>query len=108
MALPKLQRMTAREFSQLPESNQPTELIYGEVVVSPAPDDVHQKISYRVTLFLSQAVPDGEIRYAPIDVYLDDENVFQPDVMWVSAANENCVLENGIHTHWHFWHWRHI
>jgi Uma2 family endonuclease len=36
---------------------------------------------------------------SPMDVHLDDENVVQPDVFWVSGADSLCKLgEDG---HWH-------
>jgi Uma2 family endonuclease len=92
-------RMTAREFAQLPESNLPAELIHGELVMSPAPDDPHQLNSIHVLNFLLKTVPPEELRHAPIDVYLDDDNVLQPDIMWVSKDNTRCKLVEG--RRWH-------
>jgi len=92
-------RMTARDFDQLPESNLPTELIQGELIVSPAPDDPHQLKSIFVLNFLLKILPPEEIRHSPIDVYLDDDNVLQPDIMWVSKDNTRCVLVEG--RRWH-------
>jgi Uma2 family endonuclease len=41
----------------------------------------------------------GEAILSPIDVYLDDENVFQPDLFWVSGAESGCQL--GEDDYWH-------
>jgi Uma2 family endonuclease len=90
--------MTAEAYRKLPETNQPMELIDGEVVMSPAPKDSHQKVVTNTLVSLSRLIPDGELRVAPSDVYFDDENVLQPDVLWVSESNENCRL---LDDYWH-------
>jgi Uma2 family endonuclease len=88
-------RMTASEYAKLPESNQITELIDGEVIVTPAPDDAHQKTSGHTYLVLARLVRDGELRYAPTDVHLDEINTVQPDLFWVSGENQKCRLVEG-------------
>jgi hypothetical protein len=40
--------MTAEKYKLLPETSQPTELINGEVIVSPTPRLTHQMISARM------------------------------------------------------------
>jgi Uma2 family endonuclease len=48
---------------------------------------------------LAQAMPGGELRFSPSDVYLDDFNVVQPDLFWVSPDKSLCKLgEDG---YWH-------
>jgi Uma2 family endonuclease len=93
------QRMTAQEFAELPESNLPAELIEGELIMTPAPDDPHQKVAIHGVAVLLNMKLEGEIRFSPIDVYLDDENVLQPDIMWVSKDNPRCKLVEG--RRWH-------
>ena len=41
-------RLTADEYSKLPETTQPMELIDGEIIVSPAPLDSHQEITINI------------------------------------------------------------
>jgi Uma2 family endonuclease len=84
-------RMTAAEFFELPESNLPVELIKGEVIMSPAPVPKHQRVSRKSLLVLENLIPNGELFYSPIDVYLDEDNVPQPDIVWV-AADSRCVI----------------
>jgi Uma2 family endonuclease len=84
-------RMTATEFFQLPQSAQPTELIDGELLVSPSPVPEHQRVSRRLVILLNSIIPDGELFYAPVDVYLDEANVVQPDILWV-AENSRCKI----------------
>jgi Uma2 family endonuclease len=85
--------MTATEFLDLPESSTPMELIDGELIMAPAPLLSHQKIIGRLYLLLVtlQGIDPDNILLAPTDVYFDDGNVFQPDVVWLSSTNQNCM-----------------
>jgi Uma2 family endonuclease len=82
-------RMTAEEFLQLPETTQPVELIAGELMMAPSPIANHQRIAGKIYALLLTLSPPGEPLIAPMDVYLDEENVFQPDVFW-RAADSQC------------------
>jgi Uma2 family endonuclease len=94
-------RMTAAEFFELPETTQITELIDGELIVSPSPIKPHQDVSGNLyfLLRLLHSKIGGTVQYAPMDVHLDDENVTQPDVFWVSDSNEKCKV--GEDNYWH-------
>jgi Uma2 family endonuclease len=85
-------RMKAQEFLALPESNLPTELIDSEVIMSPAPRDTHQKIIGLLYQQLLKLAEGGELRFSPNDVVLDDQNVVQPDLFWVSGQESACQL----------------
>jgi Uma2 family endonuclease len=92
-------RMTLEEFMALPETTQPTELIDGELIVSPAPKDLHQLSVGEVFLFLRTTVPGGTVRVSPSDLHIDGRNVLQPDVFWIAEDNPRCTLgEDG---YWH-------
>ncbi|MBN8618967.1 MAG: Uma2 family endonuclease [Anaerolineae bacterium] len=84
-------RMTSAEFLTLPESNEPRELIEGEVILSPAPIPQHQRCSRRLLITLDSLIPHGEVFDAPIDLLLDGENVLQPDLVWV-AEGGRCII----------------
>jgi Uma2 family endonuclease len=84
-------RMTADEFSQLPETNQPTELINGELIVSPSPLVCHQLSSSQFFRLIDGLKPNGTLFYSPMDVYFDQENIPQPDLIWV-AETSRCVI----------------
>ena len=90
-------RLTADEYKQLPETMQPTELIDGEIIVSPAPLHIHQRLVMKLIQMLLPVVPDGgELVTAPDDVYLDAVNVVQPDVFLIMGEESLCKLgENG-------------
>jgi Uma2 family endonuclease len=84
-------RMTAAEFFEQPESNQILELIQGELIVSPPPIPRHQRVVGNVFVLVRQLAPNGEVFIAPLEVHLDNDNVPQPDVMWV-AEGSTCVV----------------
>lgn len=88
-------RMTAAEFFELPESNSPTELIQGELVVSPTPIPAHQDAvgnAYALLKQIAKAIG-GKAFVAPLEVYFDDDNVPQPDVMWIAPARLHVIGE---------------
>src|SRR5690349_10514848 len=79
-------RMTAKEFLQLPESNLPLQLLDGEVIEMNAPTLPHQDVVGNIfVLFKLKAKELGGKAYvAPVDVYFDELNIPQPDVMWLA------------------------
>jgi len=84
-------RMTAAEFLALPETNQPTELLDGVFIVSPAPVPNHQLTSNRLERLVTSLMPNGVMFHAPLDLYFDDGNVVQPDILWI-AENSRCIV----------------
>ncbi len=90
--------VTLDEFKALPESLDHIELIAGELVMSPTPKYKHQNIALNGAVIL-RGLPEGKTVISPMDVHLDDENVVQPDVFWVSGVNSLCKL--GADGYWH-------
>ena len=86
-------RMTAAEFLQLPETNLPVQLLDGEVIEMGAPELPHQDIvGDTFVLFKLKAKElDGKAYVAPVDVYLDELNIPQPDVIWL-APDTKCQM----------------
>lgn len=79
--------------------NRRYELLHGRVhAMSPAPNVRHQTISgnlnWQIRSFLKPKAP-CQIFYAPIDVYLSDDTVVQPDIIVVcdprKMAKKGCV-----------------
>jgi Uma2 family endonuclease len=84
------QRMTADDFLALPElpGVRFRQLIDGEVVVN-APAWMHGDSQIAILAALRNWVRTGAARGAvnvPIDVLLDDRNVYEPDVVWYRAG----------------------
>lgn len=92
-------RLTAVEFSWLPETNLPMELINGVVIAPPTPRNSHQQVLMNCAVLLRRIAPYGETCIGPNDVYLDEWNVLQPDVFWIKKAGSGCKL--GDDDRWH-------
>jgi Uma2 family endonuclease len=86
-------KITAEEFLHLPESQTPTELINGEIIVAPAPELYHQDIVLQTAILIKTTAPDGKVYIAPVDVHLDDVNVTQPDVLWLSPDSQCSAVD---------------
>ncbi len=92
-------RLTASEFAQLPEQDGIVELIDGEVIYVPPSKALHGSIVMKLILALGAAIKTGELRTAPNSVFLDDYNVPEPDIFWVSPDNSTCkIADDG---YWH-------
>lgn len=84
-------------FESLPEGTR-CEVINNTLVMSPAPSDTHQKVLGKIFTKLLLYAEDnhlGEVRIAPYDVYFDEENIFQPDLIFVSNENAPKIQERG-------------
>jgi Uma2 family endonuclease len=92
-------RITASDYALLPETTVPTELIDGEIFVSASPKEKHQKVVGQTFQLVSSLKKVGTVVFAPMDVYLDEHNVFQPDIFWVSGEASLCQL--GSDDYWH-------
>jgi Uma2 family endonuclease len=76
------------------------QLVDGTLVMDPSPTRTHQESSLKVTLLLAPFVRArrlGKVYFAPLDVYLSDHNVFQPDVIFVSNERAMIIAEDGIY-----------
>lgn len=64
---------------------------------SPAPAVLHQRISSALHIMLHNSCHgDGTVLYAPIDVYLDEDNQFQPDLVYITHEREYIIGEKRI------------
>jgi Uma2 family endonuclease len=85
-------RITATEFFQLvADSDERMELINGEVIVMPTPIPEHQDRVLQTAFVIKGLTKEGKVYVAPLEVYLDEDNVPQPDVIWL-APNSRCVI----------------
>jgi Uma2 family endonuclease len=86
-------------YNCLPEGT-PVQLINNQLIMSPAPKDRLQKLIgilfRRITDFIEKNKL-GETRIAPSDVFLNNENIYQPDIYFVSNQNLTSFQENGFH-----------
>jgi Uma2 family endonuclease len=92
-------KKTVKDYIELPEGPPYYQLIEGELIMSPAPSYSHQRTVGRVFLKLSGLLEEkglGEVLISPIDVYLDEKNVFQPDIVVLLKECKAKVEEKGI------------
>lgn len=83
----------------LPDNGPRYQLIEGELYVSPAPNRYHQVISRNIEFMLLKYLephPLGELYDAPFDVYLSENDVFQPDLVFVARANYGVLTDAGV------------
>nr|WP_273385655.1 Uma2 family endonuclease [Cohnella zeiphila] len=65
--------------------------------MKPSPTVVHQQISVALTIMLNKTcAANGTILYSPIDVYLDRDNLFQPDLIFILHENAAIIKEKRI------------
>ncbi|MDI6716897.1 MAG: Uma2 family endonuclease [Actinomycetota bacterium] len=100
MAYPakKKAKYTYKDYLRMPEDKR-YELIGGELTLVPAPKTKHQRISTRLEYLLMRHIEEnnfGEIFHVPTDVYFDEENVVQPDILFISKERQDIVDENYI------------
>lgn len=91
--------LTARDYRKLPEGPPYYQLIEGDLEMSPAPNRSHQRILRNISFILFeflQRKPIGEFYFAPIDVFLTDLNVYQPDLVFISKSRSSILTEEGL------------
>lgn len=92
-------KMTYREFRELEFDDNDTnwyELINGELVQKQSPSIRHQRISQKIEFELAlyaKQTQSGEMFHAPLDVVLDDNNAYHPDVFFIKKER-SFILDN--------------
>jgi len=92
--------LTVEDYRATPEGTR-YQLVEGELYrMSPAPNLFHQDIAGNIYRLLRDHVEKhclGRVFIAPADVYLSDNDVVQPDVFFVAAANTAILEDDGAH-----------
>ncbi len=97
--LEKEKKYTVEDYEKLPEGS-PYQLIEGELIMSPSPSFEHFRTSKKVFIRLYRLLEEagkGEVIYAPLDLYLDEENVYQPDIMVVLKGSKAKITSKGVY-----------
>ncbi len=75
------------------------QLINNKLIMSPAPQNLHQvvlnEINIEISLFLRKNKI-GEVRISPFDVHFSDENILQPDLLFIRNENLNSIRNKGL------------
>lgn len=88
-------KLTYRDYESLPEGA-PYQLIDGELVMTPSPTFDHQQIVLALASLLRAFVLErnlGKVVVAPMDVYLTEDDVYQPDIIFISNERKKIIQE---------------
>lgn len=91
--------LTYDDYRQLPDDGRRYELMEGALIVAPAPEPYHQRVSGNLFAILHHHARRhklGEVYSAPIDVVLDYINVVQPDLLFLSTERLRLVTARNI------------
>ena len=91
-------KYTLADYEMLPEGA-PYQLIAGDFVMSPAPKPYHQSNAGRIYVQLLLFTDErdlGVVLMSPIDVYFDQGDAYQPDIVFVSADRLDSIGEKNI------------
>ncbi len=92
---------TYKDYLKLPEKpGYRYEILEGCLVKESSPSLHHQRVSreltYQLKTFFDELDSGGEIFNAPLDITLGDNNVVQPDILFVSSASKDIMREERI------------
>ena len=91
--------ITADEYQQLSEGPPYYQLIGGKLFMTPSPAAYHQEILGSLHLILAPFILEsnlGKVYLAPLDVRLSENDVFQPDLIFVARDRLKIVKESAI------------
>jgi Uma2 family endonuclease len=95
----KARPITRHEYALIPVGAPNYQLIEGDLVMSPSPSSFHQDILANLLVIFRSYLrehPVGKIYVAPLDTYLSDINVYQPDLLFVRKESFAIIEEHGI------------
>lgn len=95
MVQPTRTRITTTDYFKSADYEQHDliQLIDGEVIFDMPPIPKHQRIVREILILLSLIARQkgGEALSSPIEVYLDENNVYEPDVLYLTE-NSQCIV----------------
>ena len=94
-------RLTVQDYLAIPEDDENRyELIDGVLYMVPAPTWDHQESTLNLASAMRHFVRAnglGRVVASPIDVYLSETDVFQPDIVFVSVERLHLIQRSGVH-----------
>ena len=91
-------KFTYQDYLHMPEDKR-YELIEGEFFMMPSPKEYHQRILINLGAILynfTKVNKIGNVYVAPFDVVLSDEDVVQPDIIFVSKERKKIITKDNI------------
>ncbi len=96
-ALPAL-KYTYADYCRTPDDER-YELLDGELVMSPSPKEIHQRVNMDLGRLIGNFVAAnhlGRVYAAPFDVVLSDTDVVQPDLLFIANHRSYIVTEDNV------------
>ena len=88
------------DYCKLPDDGNRYEVIDGVLYMAPPPHPRHQRILLNLTaLFVPFVTGEnalGELFFAPIDVIFASEDIFQPDLIFISRERLHIITDRGL------------
>lgn len=91
-------RYNYQDYLQLPEDKR-YEIIDGDIFMVPSPNEGHQCILSNIFHILSHYVRQNKLErvyFAPLDVLFSEEDIVQPDIIFVSHENKRIITKDNI------------
>jgi len=98
------------DYQEMPEGPPYFQVIEGDLVMSPSPNTSHQNIAGSVYRLIGNYVEKeqlGDLFIAPLDVFLGDINVYQPDVLSFPIGGAASSRRRGLKAR-RIWWWRYF
>lgn len=92
-------RYAYSDYLALPDNGKRHEIIEGELFMTPAPGVFHQIILSNVEEILRKFVRTnnlGIVLVAPTDVILSDQDIVQPDLLFIASSRRSIITEKNI------------
>jgi Uma2 family endonuclease len=99
MSLPRSVRFNYDDFLLFPEDGKRHEIIDGDRFMTPSPNTKHQRVSFKLSAAFANFLTShrlGEVFAAPYDVILSNEDIVEPDLLFISAARAAIITEKNI------------
>ncbi len=91
-------KLTYEDYRHIPDDER-YELLDGELVMSPSPKEIHQRIDMDLGRLIGNFVAEnhlGRVYSAPFDVVLSEVDVVQPDLLFVSSERANIITPDNV------------
>lgn len=98
MATMGIRRYTRADLERIPDDRNRYEVIEGRLLVSPSPSVPHQTVVLSLGAQLREfaAIAGGAAFVAPLDIEFSEEDVVQPDVLYVASDRMGIVGDRNI------------
>ena len=92
-------KMTYADYAAMPDDGHRYQVIEGELFMTPAPNEPHQRSLQNLFSLMRDYVRAAglcKVYFAPFDVVLSDENVVQPDALFISKERLKIITEANV------------